>query len=109
MTFIPAPPAKHSCNPPSGPLNRYYDPDTLWQCHDCQRWWFARDGEQVQGRVVWCQHSIFHPVRWWHRKLRKRIQDKGVMDWGGNLVANLVIPPQATVTTRVPQHYRRRT
>lgn len=86
MTFIPAPAGKHQCATPGGRLPRdgqsYYTAGTLWQCPDCARWWYAADGPTITGRVIWAPYSEFYPVRWWHRRLRKRIAE------------NLLTPPR---------------
>jgi hypothetical protein len=73
--MIPPPPRKHQCpHPQGGPLGKWYEPGTLWQCPECGEWWHAKDGEQVHGRTVWCAHSIWYPVSWWNFKMRRRIQ-----------------------------------
>lgn len=70
-----------------------YDIGSLWQCHGCKRWWYCADtppnppgGGYRGGGRVW------RPVRWWHFAYRKQIKNNPVTDWGGDLIANLMLP-----------------
>lgn len=73
-------------------MPQLYAVGTLWECHSCNRWWYAADpppnppgGPYRGGGRVW------RPVRWYHRAMRRRIK-RYDFRWGGDLVANKVIP-----------------
>lgn len=61
---------------PDHPENRHYCPlgstgpysRTLRQCDECGRWWWTRDHERG---------PYWAPVRWFHFRLRKRIEQNG--------------------------------
>jgi hypothetical protein len=70
MTLI-RPPQTHHCDTP---FLGFYEPDTLWRCDECQRWWYARDRPSGP-YVYWASGTVdWFPVTWWNIRLRKRIE-----------------------------------
>lgn len=74
----------------------FYEVGTLWECHECKKWWRCCDlprnppgGPYRGGGRRWRR------VRWWHFADRHRINGRTqVFGWGGDLKANLMLPPK---------------
>lgn len=71
----PDPPRKHDCHRclpwSGGGYGSTGRPEgTLVKCFLCARWWICRPCYQSLGPTTW-----WKPVRWWHRRLRRRIRE----------------------------------
>lgn len=65
---------KHQCSLPwrDGGYGSTGLPDgTLASCTQCGRWWFSTPCYESFGPTSW-----WAPVRWYHRRLRRRIEEQ---------------------------------